>query len=231
MSLQLTSSLIEEAATRISKVAHKTALDYLLKSLVMKQRIYRNEDHHNIVQSLKNIGISYTNLNDHKSALKYHKKSLEMMERIYKNGEANLSDILLSILEQQKVGIFHRDININNLIFNGLIAVLIDYDQAVRNKDLKKLSTYESIKFFTEQQNEYIDILDRNTKRLKTLIEDLFEVSKVNSGNIQLNPIDLDIHALLQQVLFEYQEQFEHHHLNLKNDYENSLKFSGNEYF
>lgn len=72
-----------------------------------------------------------------------------------------------------------------------------------------------------EQQNEYIDVLDRNTKRLKTLIEDLFEVSKVNSGNIQLNPINLDIHALLQQVLFEYQEQFEHHHLNLKNDFEN----------
>ena len=24
-----------------------------------------------------------------------------------------------------------------------------------------------------------------------------------------------------KQVLFEYQEQFEHHHLNLKNDYEN----------
>ncbi|MBS7124642.1 MAG: sensor histidine kinase, partial [Coprobacillus sp.] len=80
----------------------------------------------------------------------------------------------------------------------------------LKNEDLSK-----------EQQDEYIDILDRNTKRLKTLIEDLFEVSKVNSGNIQLNPIDLDIHALLQQVLFEYQEQFEHHHLNLKNDYEN----------
>lgn len=72
-----------------------------------------------------------------------------------------------------------------------------------------------------EQQNEYIDVLDRNTKRLKTLIEDLFEVSKVNSGNIQLNPINLDIHALIQQVLFEYQEQFEQHHLNIKNDVEN----------
>ena len=57
----------------------------------------------------------------------------------------------------------------------------------IKNEDLSK-----------EQQDEYIDILDRNTKRLKTLIEDLFEVSKVNSGNIQLNPIDLDIHALLQ---------------------------------
>ncbi len=85
------------------------------------------------------------------------------------------------------------------------LTSIISYIDLLKNEDLSK-----------EQQDEYIDILDRNTKRLKTLIEDLFEVSKVNSGNIQLNPIDLDIHALLQQVLFEYQEQFEHHHLNLK---------------
>ena len=90
------------------------------------------------------------------------------------------------------------------------LTSIISYIDLLKNEDLSK-----------EQQDEYIDILDRNTKRLKTLIEDLFEVSKVNSGNIQLNPIDLDIHVLLQQVLFEYQEQFEHHHLNLKNDYEN----------
>lgn len=90
------------------------------------------------------------------------------------------------------------------------LTSIISYIDLLKNEDLSK-----------EQQDEYIDILDRNTKRLKILIEDLFEVSKVNSGNIQLNPIDLDIHALLQQVLFEYQEQFEHHHLNLKNDYEN----------
>ena len=90
------------------------------------------------------------------------------------------------------------------------LTSIISYIDLLKNEELSN-----------EQQNEYIDILDRNTKRLKTLIEDLFEVSKVNSGNIQLNPIDLDIHALLQQVLFEYQEQFEHHHLNLKNDWEN----------
>lgn len=90
------------------------------------------------------------------------------------------------------------------------LTSIISYIDLLKNEELSN-----------EQQNEYIEILDRNTKRLKTLIEDLFEVSKVNSGNIQLNPIDLDIHALLQQVLFEYQEQFEHHHLNLKNDYEN----------
>lgn len=90
------------------------------------------------------------------------------------------------------------------------LTSIISYIDLLKNEELTN-----------EQQNEYIEILDRNTKRLKTLIEDLFEVSKVNSGKIQLNPIDLDIHVLLQQVLFEYQEQFEQHHLNLKNDFEN----------
>lgn len=34
-----------------------------------------------------------------------------------------------------------------------------------------------------EDRKKYIDILDRKSLRLKQLIEDLFEVSKANSGN------------------------------------------------
>ena len=67
-----------------------------------------------------------------------------------------------------------------------------------------------------DETNEYITILDRSTKRLKTLIEDLFEVSKVNSGNIQLNPINLNIYSLIQQALLEYQEQFDNRNLQIK---------------
>lgn len=67
-----------------------------------------------------------------------------------------------------------------------------------------------------DETNEYITILDRSTRRLKTLIEDLFEVSKVNSGNIQLNPINLNIYSLIQQALLEYQEQFDNHNLQIK---------------
>ena len=37
----------------------------------------------------------------------------------------------------------------------------------------------------------YLDILDRKSQRLQVLIEDLFEVSKANSGNITLNIIDV----------------------------------------
>ncbi|RHM63096.1 MULTISPECIES: sensor histidine kinase KdpD [Coprobacillaceae] len=70
-----------------------------------------------------------------------------------------------------------------------------------------------------DQQKEYIQVLDHNAKRLKTLIEDLFEVSKVNSGNVKLDLVDLDFHALVQQVVFEYQDSFSKQQLQIKENY------------
>ena len=37
-----------------------------------------------------------------------------------------------------------------------------------------------------EERTKYVDVLDKKSQRLKTLIEDLFEVSKMASGNLEL---------------------------------------------
>lgn len=50
-----------------------------------------------------------------------------------------------------------------------------------------------------ENLQHYID-------RLNNLIEDLFEVSKVNSGNIELNPVELNVVALIQQAQAETED-------------------------
>ena len=50
------------------------------------------------------------------------------------------------------------------------------------------------------QRKEYVSMLDQYAKRLHALMEDLFEVSKANSGNIQLDMARLDIIALVEQV-------------------------------
>ncbi|MEA4825202.1 MAG: ATP-binding protein, partial [Clostridium sp.] len=50
-------------------------------------------------------------------------------------------------------------------------------------------------------------ILDRKTQRLKVLIEDLFEASKVASGAIELNIEKIDVAALLTQTLAEFDEK------------------------
>lgn len=67
-----------------------------------------------------------------------------------------------------------------------------------------------------EQEKEYVNTLDFSALRLKRLIDDLFEVSKANSGNIQLNIEEVDIVALLNQVHFENLNCIDNKHLDFK---------------
>jgi signal transduction histidine kinase len=58
----------------------------------------------------------------------------------------------------------------------------------------------------SDEQNAYVEIIDRKSKRLQTLIDDLFEVSKMASGNVELHKDKIDINQLLHQALAEYDE-------------------------
>ncbi|MDF2513087.1 MAG: phoR 1, partial [Herbinix sp.] len=58
-----------------------------------------------------------------------------------------------------------------------------------------------------EERNAYIDTLDMKSQRLKRLIEDLFEVSKVTSNNITLNMLEIDLTDLIKQVLLELDDK------------------------
>ncbi|MFJ8065437.1 histidine kinase dimerization/phospho-acceptor domain-containing protein [Psychrobacillus sp. NPDC096426] len=60
-----------------------------------------------------------------------------------------------------------------------------------------------------EERASYIAILDKKSMRLKTLIEDLFEVSKMASGNIELDKRKVDLTQLLQQAIAEHQEDID----------------------
>lgn len=58
-------------------------------------------------------------------------------------------------------------------------------------------------------RTEYLNQLERYTNRLSNLIQDLFDVSKAYSGNIDLHPIDLRLQALVDQSLAECIEVLE----------------------
>lgn len=58
-----------------------------------------------------------------------------------------------------------------------------------------------------EEKAKYIDVIDRKSQRLKYLIEDLFEVSRSTSGNIELNPVDVDVVSLVKQTVFELDDK------------------------
>ena len=58
-----------------------------------------------------------------------------------------------------------------------------------------------------EERREYLSVLEQKSHRLKVLIEDLFEVSKANSGNVKMEPVPVDICNLLRQVYLEHEEK------------------------
>lgn len=65
-----------------------------------------------------------------------------------------------------------------------------------------------------EDRTKYLDILDRKSHRLKSLIEDLFEASKAASGSMELNFETLDVIALLRQTLGEFEDKLQETSLN-----------------
>lgn len=58
-----------------------------------------------------------------------------------------------------------------------------------------------------EKMREYIDVLQRQSARLKKLIDDLLEASKASTGNLTVNAEPCDVGVLLDQTLGEYGEK------------------------
>lgn len=84
------------------------------------------------------------------------------------------------------------------------LTSIINYVDIIKKKDIED-----------EELKSYIDVLDRQSGRLKKLIEDLVECSKAQTGNITVNKTSLDIGVLLTQTVGEYQEKFEASQLSL----------------
>lgn len=61
----------------------------------------------------------------------------------------------------------------------------------------------------------YLDILEAKAQRLKTLTEDVVEASKVSSGNISLEYMDVDLVEMIQQTEGEMSEKFEARNLKM----------------
>lgn len=61
----------------------------------------------------------------------------------------------------------------------------------------------------SDEAMEYIDIIKNKSRRLKTLIDDLFEASKLSSGQMKLSCVYSDIISLLEQTLGELSYKIE----------------------
>lgn len=76
------------------------------------------------------------------------------------------------------------------------LTAIITYVDLLKNEELS-----------AEERKDYVDVLDRKSARLKTLIEDLFEISKATSGELKLEKVDLDLVQLIHEVQMELEEE------------------------
>lgn len=76
------------------------------------------------------------------------------------------------------------------------LTSIINYVDLLKKEDLSK-----------EEMQGYVAVLDRKAQRLKVLIEDLFEASKMASGSVELNIERVDAAQLLNQSLAEFEEK------------------------
>lgn len=78
------------------------------------------------------------------------------------------------------------------------LTSIINYVNIIKSKDITE-----------EERSDYIEILEKKSLKLKALIEDLFEMSKINSGKLKLNKELIDILSLVHQGVGEYSSLYE----------------------
>ncbi|MGL5614667.1 MAG: histidine kinase dimerization/phospho-acceptor domain-containing protein [Sarcina sp.] len=82
---------------------------------------------------------------------------------------------------------------------------IIAYVELLREENISK-----------EQEERYLKILEKKSKNLKGLIENLFEATKASTGNIKLNIEKVNIVAVLRQTLGEFEEEIQRSNLEFK---------------
>ena len=65
----------------------------------------------------------------------------------------------------------------------------------------------EKEKLDNEKADEYIEVLDRQSARLKKLIQDLIDASKASTGNLDVTLEKMDVNVVINQALGEFEDK------------------------
>lgn len=124
----------------------------------------------------------------------------KMFWEFKKHGENinQVSDgIALAVEEKMKSERFKTELitNVSHDIKTPLTSI-INYVDLIKKEDIADPTLCE-----------YVEVLDRQSARLKKLIEDLMEASKASTGNIAVHFEECDMNVLLSQVVGEFEEK------------------------
>lgn len=144
-----------------------------------------------IMKNIEDIGRINRRVKRDNLISSFTEKSLDMLDNIDDNIKESIENQLKS--ERLKTELIT---NISHDLKTPLTSI-INYTDLLKKYELEN----EDIK-------AYIDVLDRNSQRLKVLITDLVEASKTETGNINLQLQKLELNELIYQVYGEFDNVF-----------------------
>ena len=122
-------------------------------------------------------------------ALKKHEENLQSIQ----------SGIQKAVDEQTRAERMKTELitNVSHDIKTPLTAI-VNYVDLLKKEDIQP-----------EKTKEYVDVLNRQSARLKKLTEDLVEASKASSGSLPVHLAPTDVNVLLSQLAGDYMEKLE----------------------
>lgn len=70
-----------------------------------------------------------------------------------------------------------------------------------------------------EEQHKYMQVVYDETQRLTRLIRDLLDLSRIESGNIPMNPVDFDINEMIRRVLIKFEGRIDEKNMEIEADF------------
>ncbi len=115
------------------------------------------------------------------------------------------NSIQIAVNERMKSEHFKTELitNVSHDIKTPLTSI-INYVDLIKKEEIQD-----------ETVQGYVDVLDRQSARLKKLIEDLMEASKASTGNLAVHLEECDVDVLLTQVIGEFEEKLEKNQLEV----------------
>lgn len=138
-------------------------------------------------------------------------------EKLPIKGKADLArlsqhmNVLKDVLEQSRGEQAKSERLKSELITNVSHDLRTPLTSIITYVDLLKREKIE-----TEGQQHYINVIDEKAKGLKILIDDLFDISNMTSGNVELHLAKVDLIQLLQQTLGEYDDKINEQQLQVR---------------
>lgn len=183
--------LFDRIGMFMSFVLDMAALLYLLRDMAGKRSIW--EGIHQISQGDLSYKIDTTALQG---------ETAEMAKAINEMGDG-LQKAVDAIVKNERLKA--------ELITNVSHDLKTPLTSIVSYVDLLKREHLEG-----ERVQHYIEVLDQKSQRLRQLTEDLVEASKISSGNVELQMMQIQFQSMIQQAYGEVQERLEEKQLTAR---------------